>query len=106
MAIDLTADLSGGHERLGPAIEEAITNHPDPAMRAELSGLVLASRSTIDALRRSNWTKAKNEHVVYLRLRDRWMARLQLPDVAHPELGNAPIVAPDGDDGRGAESTP
>jgi len=89
MAIDLTADLSNDHERLGPAVEEAIAKHPVPSMRAELSGLVLASRNTLDALRRSNWPNAKKEHVVYLGLRDRWTARLQAPPTDESDRGEA-----------------
>lgn len=77
MAIDLNADLTAGHQRLGPAIDEAIARHPAPQMRAQLSALVLASRSTIDSLRRSNWTNAEKEHIAYLEYRDTWLDRLR-----------------------------
>lgn len=77
MAIDLNADLTAGHERLGPAIDEAIAKHPAPQMRAQLSALVLASRNTIEALRRSNWTTAEKEHIAYLEYRDTWLDRLR-----------------------------
>lgn len=77
MAIDLSADLTAGHERLGPAIDDAIANHPAPQMRAQLSALVLASRNTIDSLRRSNWTNAEKEHIAYLEYRDTWLDRLR-----------------------------
>lgn len=77
MAIDLNADLMAGHERLGPAIDEAIARHPAPQMRAQLSALVLASRSTIESLRRSNWTNAEKEHIAYLEYRDTWLDRLR-----------------------------
>lgn len=77
MAIDLNADLTAGHERLGPAIDDAIANHPAPQMRAQLSALVLASRNTIDSLRRSNWTNAEKEHIAYLEYRDTWLDRLR-----------------------------
>ncbi len=77
MAIDLNADLTAGHERLGPAIDEAIAKHPAPQMRAQLSALVLASRNTIDSLRRSNWTNAEKEHIAYLEYRDTWLDRLR-----------------------------
>lgn len=89
MAIDLTADLSHEHELLGPVIEEAIAKHPQPSMRAELSGLVVASRNTLDALRRSNWTRAKKEHVVYIGLRDRWTARLRASPGDESHRGDA-----------------
>lgn len=77
MAIDLNADLTAGHERLGPAIDDAIAKHPAPQMRAQLSALVLASRNTIEALRRSNWTTAEKEHIAYLEYRDTWLDRLR-----------------------------
>lgn len=76
MAIDLTAGLAQGHERLGPAIDEAIAQHPVPSMRAQLSGLALASRNTLDSLRRSNWAKAARDHTDYLEYRQIWLARL------------------------------
>lgn len=77
MSIDLSADLTAGHERLGPAIDEAIAKHPAAPMRAQLSALVLASRNTIESLRRSNWTNAEEEHLVYLEYRDAWLDRLR-----------------------------
>lgn len=77
MAIDLGGDLTAGHERLGPAIDEAIAAHPAAQMRAQLSALVLASRNTIDSLRRSNWTNAEKEHLAYLEYRDTWLDRLR-----------------------------
>ena len=46
-------------------------------MRAQLSALVLASRNTIDSLRRSNWTNAEEEHIAYLEYRDTWLDRLR-----------------------------
>jgi len=77
MAIDLNADLTAGHQRLGPAIDDAIAKHPAPQQRSQLSALVLASRNTIDSLRRSNWTNAEQEHVSYLEYRDTWLDRLR-----------------------------
>jgi len=77
MAIDLNADLTAGHVRLGPAIDDAIEKHPAAQMRAQLSALVLASRNTIESLRRSNWTNAEKEHIAYLEYRDTWLDRLR-----------------------------
>lgn len=77
MAIDLSSDLTEGHERLGPSIDEAIAKHPAAQMRAQLSALVLASRNTIESLRRSNWTNAEKEHIAYLEYRDTWLDRLR-----------------------------
>jgi hypothetical protein len=77
LSIDLNADLMAGHQRLGPAIDSAIAEHPAPPMRAQLSAMVLASRNTIDSLRRSNWTNAEKEHIAYLQYRDTWLDRLR-----------------------------
>lgn len=77
LAIDLNDDLTRGHEDLGPAIDQAIEQHPAPQMRAQLSALVLASRGTIEALRRSNWSAAEKEHIAYLEYRDTWLDRLR-----------------------------
>lgn len=77
LAIDLNDDLTAGHAALGPAIDQAITKHPAPQMRAQLSALVLASRNTIESLRRSNWTNAEREHLAYLEYRDTWLDRLR-----------------------------
>ena len=86
MAIDLNADLTAGHEELGPTIDEAIAKHPAPQMRAQLSALVLASRNTIDALRRSNWTTAEDQHVAYLEYRDTWLDRLRQFTTAESQI--------------------
>ena len=86
MAIDLSADLTAGHERLGPAIDDAIAKHPAPQMRAQLSALVLASRNTIDSLRRSNWTNAEKEHIAYLEYRDTWLDRLRQSTTAESQV--------------------
>lgn len=77
LSIDLNDDLTRGHEDLGPSIDQAIEQHPSPQMRAQLSALVLASRGTIEALRRSNWTAAEKEHIAYLEYRDTWLDRLR-----------------------------
>lgn len=77
LAIDLGSGLTAGHEKLGPAIDQAIAKHPAPQMRAQLSALVLASRNTIESLKRSNWTNAEREHLAYLEYRDTWLDRLR-----------------------------
>lgn len=77
LSIDLSDGLTSGHEALGPSIDQAIEQHPAPQMRAQLSALVLASRGTIEALRRSNWTAAEKEHIAYLEYRDTWLDRLR-----------------------------
>ena len=77
LSIDLNDDLTSGHEALADSIDQAIAKHPAPQMRAQLSALVLASRNTIDSLRRSNWTSAEAEHLAYLEYRDTWLDRLR-----------------------------
>lgn len=74
MAIDLTANPITDDEGLGSAMELAIAQHPESQMRALLSRLAGASRDTLEALRRSNWSQAKVEHVVYVQHRDAWLA--------------------------------
>jgi len=88
MAIDLNADLMASHQRLGPAIDDAIAKHPAPQMRAQLSALVLASRNTIDSLRRSNWTNAEREHIAYLEYRDTWLDRLRQFTTAESQVND------------------
>lgn len=87
MAIDLTASPTQDHEQLGLAIDEAIAQHPEPHMRAQLSALALASRNTVASLRRSDWSAAEKEHAVYLRYRDTWLARVHQFTIA--ESGGA-----------------
>lgn len=96
MAIDLSADLTAGHEQLGPAIDHAIAQHPAPQMRAQLSALVLASRNTIDSLRRSNWTNAEKEHLAYLEYRDTWLDRLRQFTTAESQVKQLRSMGDDG----------
>lgn len=77
LAIDLSNGLASNHHELGPAVDEAISSHPAHAMRAELSALVSATRGTVEALRRSNWSQAESEHLSYLEYRDTWLTRLR-----------------------------
>jgi len=100
MAIDLSADLTAGHERLGPAIDAAIAQHPAPQMRAQLSALVLASRNTIESLRRSNWTNAEKEHLAYLEYRDTWLDRLRQFTTAESQVQKLRAI---GDNGAEAD---
>lgn len=99
MAIDLNADLTLGHEELGPGIDDAIAKHPAPQMRAQLSALVLASRNTIDALRRSNWTTAEEQHVAYLEYRDTWLDRLRQFTTAESQIEDLRNIGSNSDAG-------
>ena len=95
MAIDLNADLTAGHEKLSPAIDDAIAKHPAPQMRAQLSALVLASRNTVDSLRRSNWTNAEKEHIAYLEYRDTWLDRLRQFTTAESQVKDLRSIGAD-----------
>jgi len=106
MAIDLNADLGAGHERLGPAIDDAIAKHPAPQMRAQLSALVLASRNTIESLRRSNWTSAEKEHIAYLEYRDTWLDRLRQFTTAESQVKELRSIGSDGAGWLDREETP
>ncbi len=86
LSINLNDDLTETHDLLGPQIDRAIEEHPAPQMRAQLSALVLASRSTIEALRRSSWTTAETEHLAYLEYRDSWLDRLRQFATAEAEV--------------------
>lgn len=77
LSIDLSSDIGNSHRDLGPAIDEAVAAHPSAPMRSQLSALVLASRNTLDALCRSNWTNAEKFHLSYLQYRDTWLNRLR-----------------------------
>jgi len=96
LAIDLSGDLTAGHQALGPAIDQAIAKHPAPQMRAQLSALVLASRNTIESLRRSNWTNAEREHLTYLEYRDTWLDRLRQFTTAEAQVEQLRDMSADG----------
>ena len=95
LSIDLNADLTQGHERLGPDIDSAITKHPAPPMRAQLSAMVLASRNTIESLKRSNWTTAESEHLTYLEYRDAWLDRLRQFTTAETQVRELRTIGSD-----------
>lgn len=100
MAIDLTAVLAQNDEALELAIEAAIAQHPESQMRAHLSRLAVAGRNTLDSLRRSDWTRAEEEHVVYVRYRDAWLDHLQAftRTVTHEKAASAQGTAASRDD--------
>ena len=99
VAIDLTANPINDDDGLGPAMDLAIANHPDSQMRAQLSRLAGASRDTLEALRRSNWSQAKAEHVVYIQHRDTWLAHARAvtrdPGAQGGEMGDHSPTATD-----------
>ena len=104
MAIDLTAALAQNDQERELAMEAAIAQHPESQMRAHLSRLAVAGRNTLDSLRRSNWTRAEEEHVIYLRYRDAWLDHLQAltRPVTHEKATSAEgTAAPSEDDARG-----
>lgn len=93
LTIDLNNDLTSRHAELAPRIEAAVASHPAPDMRAQLSALVVASRSTIDALKRSDWGVAERQHVTYLSYRDQWLHRLRQFSSGDTEISKLRSIA-------------
>lgn len=69
--------LLSGHAQLAPLMRNAITDHPAPAMQAQLSAMVVASEATLHALRRAEYQAAERQHLTYLEYRNLWLQRLR-----------------------------
>jgi len=69
--------LLAGHARLAPLMRNAITDHPAPAMQAQLSAMIVASEATLHALRRAEYQTAERQHLTYLEYRNLWLQRLR-----------------------------
>lgn len=69
--------LLGGHAKLAPIMRNAITDHPAPAMQAQLSAMIVASEATLHALKRNEYQAAERQHLTYLEYRDQWLQRLR-----------------------------
>jgi len=69
--------LLAGHARLAPLMRNAITDHPAPAMQAQLSAMIVASEATLHALRRAEYQSAERQHLTYLEYRNLWLQRLR-----------------------------
>ena len=78
LALDLTdAGLTEEDDALVSQLQAAITAHPAPVMRAELSAMQVAADSTIHAVRKSDYITAERQHVTYLDYRGLWVGRLR-----------------------------
>jgi len=73
----MTTDLTAGHDQMAVTMRDAITSHPAPPMRAQLSALVVSGEATLHALKRSEYRDAERQHVTYLSYRDSWLQRLR-----------------------------
>lgn len=57
-------------------IDTAVAAHPNPLRRAELSALLAAARSTLAALARTDYPRARDHHLVYLDYKEIWQQRV------------------------------
>lgn len=76
LKVDRTAPMTTRRTELTPAMKEAVTSHPSPPMRAELSAMRVAAESTLYAVQRSDLRAAEHQHVTYIEYRDQWLHRL------------------------------
>ena len=53
-------------------IDAAVAAHPNPLRRAELSALLAAARSTLAALGRADYSRARDHYLVYRDYREIW----------------------------------
>lgn len=74
---EISREIVGQREQLAPSLQEAIRSHPSPPMRAQLSGLIVASQATLTALERQEFASAERQHLTYLEYRDAWLERLR-----------------------------
>lgn len=74
---DISREIIEEREGLAPVLQDAIRTHPSPPMRAQLSGLIVASQATLTALSRQDFAGAERQHLTYLEYRDTWLDRLR-----------------------------
>lgn len=53
-------------------LDNVIAAHPNPLRRAELSALFAAARSTLAAIGRADYARARHHHLVYRDYRETW----------------------------------
>lgn len=58
-------------------IDTVVAAHPNPLRRAELSALLAAARSTLAALARADYPRARDHHLVYLDYKEIWQQRVE-----------------------------
>lgn len=76
LRVDRTSPMTTRRTELTPAMTEAVTSHPSPRMRAELSAMRVAAESTLYAVQRSDLRTAEHQHLTYIEYRDQWLHRL------------------------------
>ena len=77
LQLDLTARSPGVEVEVDTRMREAVTAHPTPAMRAQLSAMTVAADATVVAVRRSDYETAEKQHITYIEYRDQWLYRLR-----------------------------
>ena len=85
LQLDLTSKPPAVNDTISSQMRNAITAHPTPAMRAQLSAMTVAAEATVVAVRRSDYTTAERQHLTYVEYRDQWLHRLRQfsPDDRH-----------------------
>ena len=77
---DSFSDAHAALELSDPAapgrIDTAVAAHPNPLRRAELSALLASARSTLAALARTDYPRARDHHLVYLDYKEIWQQRV------------------------------
>ena len=66
------AALDLSEEATTEQLDLAVAAHPNPRWRAELSAMRAAARSTLIALARGDYERARRHHLVYCDYRDLW----------------------------------
>jgi hypothetical protein len=77
LQLDLTEAAPGMNGTIETEMRDAITAHPTPAIRAQLSAMMVAAEATIVAVRRSDYPTAEKQHLTYIEYRDEWLRRLR-----------------------------
>lgn len=85
LQLDLTERAPGVDTALDVSMRKAITAHPTPAVRAQLSAMAVSAEATLTAVRRSNYETAERQHIAYVSYRNQWRSRLGPPK--HPAEG-------------------
>jgi hypothetical protein len=109
LLVDRTEPMAARRTELTPAMKNAVTSHPSPRMRAELSAMRVAAESTLYAVQRADYRTAESQHVTYIDYRNQWLHRLhqfaddeitvgELRDLAETEVSLPADPAGGGDD--------
>lgn len=111
LQVDRSAPLTTRRTELTPAMKDAVTSHPSPRMRAELSAMRVAAESTLYAVQRADYRTAEQQHMTYLDYRKQWLHRLrqfaddEITVSELRELADADVALPAERDDDGSTAT-